>query len=162
VFFIAVILGGVVAAEVAYLFGLPVLTLGSDYFGIATLGFTIIVKVLLDNSDTMFGFEEMKGARGMIGIPHQTTWAWVFIFLLIVGRHPQPAALQRWQAMIPSGTTRFAKAMGIDVAALQEPGLARSCRRAGRALQGPHQRPAPGTTSTHPLLRPDDHHRSGG
>jgi branched-chain amino acid transport system permease protein len=84
VFFFAVILGGLVAAEVAYLFGLPVLTLGSDYFGIATLGLTIIVKVLLDNSDTMFGFEEMKGARGMIGIPRETTWAWVFIFLLIV------------------------------------------------------------------------------
>lgn len=84
VFFIAVILGGLVAAEVAYLFGLPVLTLGSDYFGIATLGLTVIVKVLLDNSDTMFGFEEMKGARGMIGIPHETTWAWVFFFLMIV------------------------------------------------------------------------------
>ena len=52
VFFLAVVCGGVLAAEVSFLFGLPVLTLGSDYFGIATLGFTIIVKVLLDNSDT--------------------------------------------------------------------------------------------------------------
>ena len=69
VFIIAVLLAGVLAAIISFLFGLPVLTLGSDYFGIATLGFTIIVKVLLDNSDTMLGFEEMKGARGMIGIP---------------------------------------------------------------------------------------------
>ena len=46
VFFLAVLIGGVLAAEVSFLFGLPVLTLGSDYFGIATLGFTIIVKVL--------------------------------------------------------------------------------------------------------------------
>ncbi len=118
VFFIAVILGGVVAAEVAYLFGLPVLTLGSDYFGIATLGFTIIVKVLLDNSDTMFGFEEMKGARGMIGIPHQTTWAWVFVFLLIVvvvTRNLLHSSEGR--AMISVREDEIAaKAMGIDVA----------------------------------------------
>jgi branched-chain amino acid transport system permease protein len=84
VFFLAVILAGLVAAEISFLFGLPVLTLGSDYFGIATLGFTIIIKVLLDNSDTLLGFEEMKGARGMIGIPKITDWFWVFIFLFIV------------------------------------------------------------------------------
>ncbi len=118
VFFVAVILGGVVAGEVAYLFGLPVLTLGSDYFGIATLGFTIIVKVLLDNSDTMFGFEEMKGARGMIGIPHQTTWAWVFIFLLVVvviTRNLLHSSEGR--AMISVREDEIAaKAMGIDVA----------------------------------------------
>lgn len=84
VYLIAVLLGGFLAAEVSYLFGLPVLTLGSDYFGIATLGFTIIVKVLLDNSDTLLGFEEMKGARGMVGIPKTTSWFWVALFLIIV------------------------------------------------------------------------------
>jgi branched-chain amino acid transport system permease protein len=83
VFLISVLLAGVFAAEVSYLFGLPVLALASDYFGIATLGFTIIVKVLLDNSDTLLGFEEMKGARGMVGIPKTTTWFWVFLFLMI-------------------------------------------------------------------------------
>lgn len=84
IFFLAVILGGMIAAEVSYIFGWPVLTLGSDYFGIATLGFTIIIKVLLDNSDTLFGFTEMKGARGMVGIPGVTSWLWVSIFLLVV------------------------------------------------------------------------------
>ncbi len=84
VYLIAVLLGACLAAEVSYLFGLPVLTLGSDYFGIATLGFTIIVKVLLDNSDTLLGFEEMKGARGMVGIPKTTSWLWVALFLIVV------------------------------------------------------------------------------
>ncbi len=84
VFFLAIIIAGVLSADVSYLFGLPVLTLGSDYFGIATLGFTIIVKVLLDNSDTLLGFTEMKGARGMVGIPKLSSWLWVSIFLLIV------------------------------------------------------------------------------
>jgi len=103
---------------VSYLFGLPVLTLGSDYFGIATLGFTIIVKVLLDNSDTLLGFEEMKGARGMVGIPKTTSWLWVAIFLILViillrnllhSSHGRAIISVREDEIA-------AKAMGIDVA----------------------------------------------
>lgn len=117
VFILAVLIGGMLAAEVSFLFGLPVLTLGSDYFGIATLGFTIIVKVLLDNSDTLLGFAEMKGARGMIGIPKVTSWFWVMFFLVLV--------LVITRNLIHSSTGRAiisvredeiaAKAMGIDV-----------------------------------------------
>ncbi|MCS7247766.1 MAG: branched-chain amino acid ABC transporter permease [Anaerolineales bacterium] len=117
VYLIAVLLGGCLAAEVSYLFGLPVLTLGSDYFGIATLGFTIIVKVLLDNSDTLLGFEEMKGARGMVGIPKTTSWFWVALFLVIVivllrnllhSSHGRAIVSVREDEIA-------AKAMGIDV-----------------------------------------------
>ena len=118
VFFLAVIIAGVFAAEVSFLFGLPVLTLGSDYFGIATLGFTIIVKVLLDNSDTMLGFVEMKGARGMIGIPKLTSWFWVFLFLMIVVvvmRNLLHSSYGR--AIVSVREDEIAgKAMGIDVA----------------------------------------------
>jgi branched-chain amino acid transport system permease protein len=85
VVFLFALLGGAALAGIAsFLFGIPVLELGSDYFGIATLGFTIIVKVLLDNTDTILPFPEMKGARGMIGIPQWTTWPWVFASLLLV------------------------------------------------------------------------------
>ncbi len=84
VFFLSVIFAGAFAAEVSFLFGLPVLSLGSDYFGIATLGFAIVVKTLLVNSDTILPFQEMKGGRGMIGIPKLTNWAWAFFFLLFV------------------------------------------------------------------------------
>jgi len=80
IFLLAVIEGGVLAAIVSFLFGLPVLALGGDYFGIATLGFGIIIKVLFDNADSIF--PEMKGARGMVGIPRLTTWLWVYIFLV--------------------------------------------------------------------------------
>jgi len=118
VFFLAVLIAGVFAAEVSYLFGLPILTLGSDYFGIATLGFTIIVKVLLDNSDTMLGFEEMKGARGMIGIPKIGSWLWVAIFLLvvlIVTRNLLQSSHGRAIVSVREDELA-AKAMGIDVA----------------------------------------------
>jgi branched-chain amino acid transport system permease protein len=84
VFFVALLGGASLAGIASFLFGIPVLELGSDYFGIATLGFTIIVKVLLDNTDTILPFPEMKGARGMIGIPQWTTWPWVFASLLLV------------------------------------------------------------------------------
>jgi branched-chain amino acid transport system permease protein len=118
IFFLAVLLGGLIAAEVSYIFGWPVLTLGSDYFGIATLGFTIIVKVLLDNSDTLLGFTEMKGARGMIGIPNTTSWLWVSIFLLItliITRNLLHSSNGR--AIISVREDEIAsKAMGIDVA----------------------------------------------
>jgi len=85
VFFFALATGALLAGIASFLFGIPVLSLGSDYFGIATLGFTIIIKVLLDNTDTILPFAEMKGARGMVGIPQWTTWTWVFLcFMLVV------------------------------------------------------------------------------
>jgi branched-chain amino acid transport system permease protein len=84
VFFLAVIFAGIFAAEVSFLVGVPVLSLGSDYFGIATLGFTIVVNTLMINSDTILPFPEMKGGRGMIGIPKLTTWFWAFFFMMLI------------------------------------------------------------------------------
>ena len=118
VFVLAVLLAGLVAAEISFIFGLPVLTLGSDYFGIATLGLTIIVKVLLDNSDTMFGFAEMKGARGMIGIPRLSSWFWIFFFLflaIIITRNLLHSSYGRAIVSVREDEIA-AKAMGIDVA----------------------------------------------
>jgi branched-chain amino acid transport system permease protein len=118
VYALAIIVAALFAAEISFLFGLPVLTLGSDYFGIATLGFTIIIKVLLDNSDTMLGFQEMKGARGMIGIPKITSWFWVFLALVIVVvvmRNILHSSYGR--AIVSVREDDIAgKAMGIDVA----------------------------------------------
>jgi len=118
VFFLAVICGGGMAALASFIFGLPVLTLGSDYFGIATLGFTVIVKVLLDNTDTMLGFVEMKGARGMVGIPKLTTWVWAFFFLcavLLIMRNMLHSSTGRAVVAVREDEVA-AKAMGIDVA----------------------------------------------
>jgi len=118
VFFLAVVIGGLFAAEVSFLFGLPVLSLGSDYFGIATLGFSIVIYTLMVNSDTLLPFPEMKGGRGMIGIPKLTTWFWAFSFMLLV--------IIIMRNIIRSSTGRAivsvredeiaARSMGIDVA----------------------------------------------
>jgi len=117
VFILSILLAGVFTAEVSFLFGLPVFSLGSDYFGIATLGFSIVVNVLMINSDTILPFPEMKGARGMIGIPKLTSWAAAFAMLVLV-----IVAVRR---LVASSTGRTivsvredevaARAMGINV-----------------------------------------------
>jgi len=121
VFTISVLLAGAFAAEMSFLVGLPILTLGSDYFGIATLGFSIVLQTLMVNSDTILPFPEMKGGRGMIGIPkliNQDTWAFAFVFLV--------ATIVVMRNLIRSSTGRTvmavredevaSKAMGVDVA----------------------------------------------
>ena len=115
---LAVLIGGAFAAEISFLFGLPVLTLGSDYFGIATLGFSIVIQTLLVNSDTILPFPEMKGGRGMIGIPKLTTWFWAFAFmmiLIIVMRNLIYSSTGRAIMSVREDETA-GKAMGIDVA----------------------------------------------
>jgi branched-chain amino acid transport system permease protein len=118
VFFFALIGGATLAAIISFLFGIPVLELGSDYFGIATLGFTIIVKVLADNTDTILPFPEMKGARGMVGIPKWTTWPWVFfslMFVLLVMRNLLQSSTGRAIVSVREDE-RAAQLVGIDVA----------------------------------------------
>ncbi len=117
VFFLALLGGAVLAGIVSFLFGIPVLELGSDYFGIATLGFTIIIKVLADNTDTILPFPEMKGARGMVGIPQWTTWPWVFFsFMLVVLVMRNLLHSSTGRAIVSvREDERAAELMGIDV-----------------------------------------------
>lgn len=75
-FVLALVIGAAAAGLAGFLIGLPILRLRSDYLGIATLGFGIIVKVVLDNTDKFA--PSMGGPRGMLGIPQMTTFAWAF------------------------------------------------------------------------------------
>jgi len=119
VFLIALITGGTMAALVAYLVGLPLLRLSSDYFGIATLGFSVMIYTALQNSDQVI--PTMKGARGMVSIPTWTTWSWVFGALLVVVfimRHLVHSSYGR--AIISIREDEIAaKTMGIDAPQLK-------------------------------------------
>jgi branched-chain amino acid transport system permease protein len=113
-FLAALFFGATLAAAISYVFGLPVLKMGGDYFGIATLGFTMVVKVLADNADSVF--PEMKGARGMVGTPQLASWFWAFAFLavtVIVMRNLLQSSSGRAIISIREDETA-AKAMGID------------------------------------------------
>jgi len=73
-FILGLAAGSILAGLIAFLIGMPILRLRSDYLGIATLGFGIIVKVLFDNMDFI------GGSRGLPGIPGYTSLVWVFVF----------------------------------------------------------------------------------
>jgi branched-chain amino acid transport system permease protein len=112
---IALITGGTLASFVAYLVGRPLLRLGSDYFGIATLGFAIMVYTALQNSDMVI--PTMKGARGMVGIPTWTTWPWAFgclVLVLVVLRNLIHSSYGRSIIAVREDEIA-AKTMGIDV-----------------------------------------------
>ena len=132
-FFVALLAGGGAAAVVALLIGLPTLRLTSDYLGIATLGFGIIMKVIFDNAD---GFlPDLGGARGMTGIAKMTTVPWVVFFLL--------ASLFAVRNMIHSSYGRAilsiredeiaAETMGIDTFRYKMAGFVTGCAFAGVA-----------------------------
>jgi branched-chain amino acid transport system permease protein len=132
-FLVALLAGGGAAAVVAFLIGLPTLRLTSDYLGIATLGFGIIMKVIFDNAD---GFlPDLGGARGMTGIAKMTTVPWVVFFLL--------ASLLAVRNMIHSSYGRAilsiredeiaAETMGIDTFRYKMAGFVTGCAFAGVA-----------------------------
>ncbi|MGP1585379.1 MAG: branched-chain amino acid ABC transporter permease [Schwartzia sp. (in: firmicutes)] len=64
--------GGAAAALLGCLIGLPTLRLTGDYLAIATLGLGEIIRIVIMN------ISYVGGAAGFSGIPHLTTFAWVF------------------------------------------------------------------------------------
>ncbi len=75
-FLLSIIIGGVIAAAVGMLIGIPSLRLKGDYLAIATLGFGEIVRIIFLNMDYV------GGASGMM-VTHKTTWGWLFLWMMI-------------------------------------------------------------------------------
>jgi branched-chain amino acid transport system permease protein len=130
---VGLVAGAVVAGLVALLIGLPILRLKSDYLGIATLGFGIIVKVLFDNSDTVIPM--MGGSRGMSAIPKLTTFVWVFplaLVAVVVLRNIVFSGIGR--ALISVREDELAaEAVGIDSTRYKTLGFVVGCMFAGVA-----------------------------
>lgn len=72
-FLAATILGGLLAALVAAIMGIPVLRLRGHYLAVATLGLMVIVRVVAINWTTV-----TRGAKGINGLPAFTNLWWVF------------------------------------------------------------------------------------
>lgn len=68
--------GGAAAALLGCFIGLPTLRLNGDYLAIATLGLGEIIRIVIMN------IQYVGGAAGFSGIPHLTTFAWVFFTML--------------------------------------------------------------------------------
>lgn len=87
---IALICGGLFAAVIGILIGIPALRLRGDYLGIITLGFGEIIRIVLNN------LQITNGAKGLSGIPAYSNFTVAFfiavgiviiIYMLIHSRH---------------------------------------------------------------------------
>lgn len=76
-FIAALIAGGLLAAVMGFLIGLPTLRLKGDYLAIATLGMGEVIRVVLLNN------RSVGGAAGFFGIPRYTNWAWTFCCVVV-------------------------------------------------------------------------------
>lgn len=77
-FFPALLLGGACAALMAILVGIPVLRLRGHYLAVATMGFLIIVQVLITNWESV-----TRGPLGLNGLPPLTHLWWVYAWVVI-------------------------------------------------------------------------------
>jgi len=111
-FLVAVIAGGLVAALFGVVVGFPLLRLGDDYLGIATLGFAEIIRVIANNIPRV-----TNGALGFKGIPaYANLWwnyAWCLIALFVIVRLLQSNTGNVLKAIRDDETA--ARAMGVNV-----------------------------------------------
>ena len=77
-FFVSVLAGGLIAALLGLLIALPVLRLGGDYLGIATLGFAEIIRVVFTNITPV-----TNGALGLKGIPPYANLGWNYFWCVL-------------------------------------------------------------------------------
>ena len=132
-FLAAMLAGGACSATVACLVGLPVLRLTSDYLGIATLGFGIIMKVIFDNADAVLPL--LGGARGMTGLARMTTVAStivVFGIVLVLVRNMIRSSFGRALVSIREDEIA-AGTLGIDIFRCKLAGFVAGCGLAGLA-----------------------------
>lgn len=77
---VAMILGGLVAALFAFLIGIPVLRLKSDYLAIATLGFAEVVRIVVASSPLN---RVTNGSMGMTMIPGFKSYYGIFVVVIV-------------------------------------------------------------------------------
>lgn len=110
VFLLSLFVGGLIAAMVGYLIGLPTLKLKGDYLAIVTLAFGEIVRAGLRL------IEPIGAARGMIGVPNYANLGWIFLFVALTLFFVRNIIYSRFgRAWIAIRDNEIAaEAMGID------------------------------------------------
>lgn len=81
----AMVLGGLLAALIGYIVGLPSLRLRGDYLAIVTLGFGEIIRVAVENTDAVGGPRGFTGnIKEGVSIPGIASFFWVYLTVVIV------------------------------------------------------------------------------
>ena len=73
----ALVLGGIGAAIVGALIGMPALRLKGDYLAIVTLGFGEIIRTIINNIDAV------GGPRGLLGLPALSSFTIIFVATVV-------------------------------------------------------------------------------
>lgn len=74
----ALLIGGLCASIIAFMIGLPVLRLRGHYLAVATMGFIIIVRVLITNWESV-----TRGPLGLNGLTALTNLWWVYPWVVL-------------------------------------------------------------------------------
>ena len=100
------------AAALAVLVGSPLMRLSGHFVSVATMGFLIIVNVVLINADDF-----TRGARTFTGVPLETTLPWAFGWLVADAARAGAPGLFADRARHEGGARRHHRrqAIGIDV-----------------------------------------------
>lgn len=84
-FWVSVLAAGIFAGVFAFFIAVPVLRLGDDYLGMATLAFAEIIRVLIVNATPI-----TNGSLGIKGIPAHATlivcYIWALVTLIVLAR----------------------------------------------------------------------------
>ncbi|WP_031513883.1 branched-chain amino acid ABC transporter permease [Desulfofalx alkaliphila] len=128
-FFMALIIGGLLAALAGVVIGFPALRLRGDYLGIATLGFCEIIRVVFLNSSIT------GGALGFAGIPRASNIVLVFSLVIVTVVVMYSIQNSRFgRALISIREDEIAaETMGVNTAAYKVKAFAIGCFFAGIA-----------------------------
>lgn len=130
---IAVLASILVVSLIAILIGMPILRLRSDYLGIATLGFGIIVKVGMDNSNKILPV--LGGATGMSGLPKVIGFDIIFLIAVLTILLVRNFVYSSYgRACVTIREDEIASdAMGIDTTRIKTLAFVMGCALAGLA-----------------------------
>lgn len=108
----AMLTGALLATAVAFLVGIPLMRLTGPYVSVATMGFLVIMQVVLANWDSL-----TRGARTFAGVPGYTTvwnaWLWAAVAVYFALRLKYSSF---GRAMLASRDNSIAaQSIGIDV-----------------------------------------------
>ena len=111
-FLAATLIGAVLATLIAFAVGLSLMRLTGPYVAVATMGFLVIVQVVLVNWDQM-----TRGARTFSGVPPYTTmwwvWGWAVLTVYVIWRLVRSAYGRRMMAVRDNEIA--AQALGVSV-----------------------------------------------
>jgi len=124
-----ILIGGLMAAFIGFLIGIPALRLKGDYLAIITLGFGEIIRVVLLNIDDVLGFKLTYGAASLKNIPKTTNFFNTFlcvaitcfvIYTYIKSRHGRATLAVRDNEIAAEAcgiSTTYYKTLGFTVSA---------------------------------------------